>query len=270
MIERIKDTCNRLNIRFFKTSQLIDIKKQDAPGLTSVCCFLLTLMLFSSCKQKNDDHQSKSAHKEVMPEKGKSAATKPDTILNSSTGYVDGRRFMMVCNSGYHLFLLDNKGDTCYQDSVYSPHQKFVDFNGDGYKDILIEYMTNVPGITDVLLYDKAKRTYKKVIDLQNFPSAERIGNSGYYYSYHRSGCADMNWDSDLFYIEGYKAVKIGNISGNECGDTGVKDGIYISKIQGEKQTEFVRLPINTIKRYKDYKWGFIKQYWHRNYKRFL
>lgn len=79
-----------------------------------------------------------------------------------------------------------------------------------------------------------------------------------------------MDWDSDLFYIENYKTVKIGNISGNEYGDTHVKDGIYIHKMQGEKQTEIAKLPISIIKRYKDYKWGFIKQYWHKNYKKFL
>jgi hypothetical protein len=248
----------------------IDIKKPDLPGFKTIFCFLLMLILLGSCKQKKDDHKLKSERKEVIPKQGKSTAIKPDTILNSSIGYVEGRRFVMVCNSGDHLFLLDNKGDTLYQDSVYSPHQKFVDFNGDGYKDILIEYMTNVPGIEDLLLYDRAENTYKKVIDLQNFPSAERIGNSNYYYSYHRSGCADMDWDSDLFYIENYKTVKIGNISGKECGHTGVKDGIYINKMQGEKQTEIAKLPISIIKRYKDYKWGFIKQYWHKNYKRFL
>jgi len=248
----------------------IDSRNPDLPCITSVCCFLLMVILFSSCKQKKDDHKSKSAPAEVAPKPGKSATIKSDTILNSSIGYVEGCRFVIACNSRHHLFLLNNKGDTLYQDSVYSPQQKFVDFNGDGYKDILIEYMTNVPGIEDLLLYDKTKSTYKKVIDLQQFPSAERIGNSNYYYSYHRSGCADMDWDSDLFYIENYKTIKIGNISGNECGDTGVKDGIYISKVQGEKQTEIAKLPISTIKRYKDYKWGFIKQYWHKNYKKFL
>jgi hypothetical protein len=29
-------------------------------------------------------------------------------------------------------------------------------------------------------------------------------------------------------------------------------------------------LPLNTIEKYKDYKWGFIKQFWTKNYSSFL
>lgn len=77
----------------------IDIKKPDLPGITPVFCFLLMLISFGSCKQKNDDHKSKSERKEVIPKQGKSTAIEPDTILNSNIGYVEGRRFVMVCNS---------------------------------------------------------------------------------------------------------------------------------------------------------------------------
>lgn len=102
---------------------------------------------------------------------------------------------------------------------------------------------------------------------MQDFPWAEKIGNTQYYYSYHRSGCADMNWDS---YINNYKKVKIGNISGQECDGTGTKNGPYINKIMGEKRKELAKLPIHTIKQYKEYKWGFIKLYWYKNYKEVL
>ena len=166
--------------------------------------------------------------------------------------------------------MLNAKKDTVYKDSIYSPQQVFVDFNGDGYKDILIDYMTNVPGIEDLLLYDKAQRTYKKVVNFQDFPDPKRIANSAYYYSYHRSGCADMNWDSDLFYIKNYKAVKIGNISGNQCGNEYINEGLYISKMVEGKKIGVNKLPINILKQYKDSKWGFIKRYWQRNYKSFL
>lgn len=155
-------------------------------------------------------------------------------------------------------------------DSVYSPSQQFVDFNGDGYKDILIDYMTNIPGISDLLLYDKGIKSFKKVVDFQDFPAAKRIGDTDYYYSYHRSGCADLDWDSDLFYIKDDQTIGIGNISGRQCGDTGLKDGIYIFKTVADVKTQIDHLPINTIKEYKDFKWGFIEQYWKKNYKRFL
>ena len=232
--------------------------------------FLVLFLLSVSCEQKN--RQSKSIQE---PLESKSQITEftpinPDTLLNSVTGFVDGHRYLITCSSGYNLILQNEKGHTIYQDSVYSPKQEFLDFNGDGYKDILIDYMTNTPGIQDLLLYDITNKTYKKVIDFQRFPSAQRIGNTKYYYSYHRSGCADYNWDSDLFYIENYKSVKIGNIAGRECNDTSIKDGIYINKIIKGEKIEVQKLSIGIIKEYKDYKWGFIAQYWGKNYKKFL
>lgn len=225
--------------------------------------FLQVLWLIS-CQQNAVNNKSVLKDREI-----ELAINKPDTILNSIIGYVDKQNFTMACNNQHTLFLLNEKGDTVYQDSIYSPIQKFVDFNSDGFKDILIEYMTNVPGIMDLLIYDKSERKYKKVVGFQNFPAPQQIADSKYYYSYHRSGCADMNWDSDLFYIENYKTVKIGNISGNQCNDTGINDGIYINKINGKNRMEIDRLPIKILKQYKEHKWGFIKKYWEENYKRF-
>ncbi|MFD1257473.1 hypothetical protein ACFQ3S_11760 [Mucilaginibacter terrae] len=236
------------------------------------CFYLLIFILTFSCKQSTNTNKPILGVRQtaLMLNAYPKKVLKVDTILNSITGNVDDQRFTITCNSAYSLFILNQKRDTIYQDSVYSPHQQFVDFNNDGYKDILIEYMTNVPGITDVLIYDKDNHTFKKVIDLQKFPGSKRIPHSNYYYSYHRSGCADMNWDSDLFYIKNYRTIRIGNISGRQCHDERFKDGIYINQIVGDKKIKIVELPINTIKNYKDYKWGFINQYWKRNYREFL
>lgn len=79
-----------------------------------------------------------------------------------------------------------------------------------------------------------------------------------------------MNWTSDLFYIENYHCIKIGSINGYECENSEIKDGIYIAKISGEKKSPIKELPIRTLKRYKEYKWGFIADYWKRNYGLFL
>lgn len=254
-------------------SRLIFIRRQptySAINIVNGLFFLLTFALFGSCKQKNSQIGSIQKQLVVTSKKNKSTATTPDTILNTITDYVDGRCFVMTCSSGYNLVLKNEKGDTLYQDSVYSPEQVFLDFNGDGYKDILIDYMTSIPGVRDLLLYDLTNKTYRKVIDFQDFPSTERLGYTRYYYSYHRSGCADLNWDSDLFYIENYKTIRIGNIGGRDCKNTGVKDGIYISKIIGQKEIEVQKLDISIIKKYKDHKWGFIAEYWRKNYKKFL
>jgi hypothetical protein len=101
-------------------------------------------------------------------------------------------------------------------------------------------------------------------------PASEAIPHTKYYYSYMHQGCADMNWKSDLFYIDNFKAVKIGTIAGYECADSGIKDGIYINKERQGKKVKVAQLPIKIIYRYKEEKWTFIKAYWYKNYKAFL
>ena len=183
---------------------------------------------------------------------------------------MDGHQITVITTNKNRIFVIKDNYDTIYRDSVFSLNQQFVYFDSDTYKDILLDYSTNMPGIKDVLLYDKVEKTYKKVVDLHDYPAPQRIGNTKYYYSYHHSGCADMNWDSDLFYIENYQTVKIGNISGRQCDDTGVKDGIYINKIVGKKEFRMAELPITVVGKYKDHKWGFIAHYWKQNFRKFL
>ena len=100
--------------------------------------------------------------------------------------------------------------------------------------------MTNVPDIQNLLIYSPKSKSFKEVRNFDSFPYPQKIANSGYYYSYHRNGCADMNWVSDLFHIDNYDCVKIGSIKGYECGDSGIKDGIYISKTSG-KQNNLIK-----------------------------
>jgi hypothetical protein len=146
---------------------------------------------------------------------------------------------------------------------------RFIDFNRDGYKDLFIEYISNVPGDNLLLLYNNKMRTFVEVEGFENFFNASRLGNDNLYYSYERAGCADFNWNSDLFKIVNYKAVKIGYIAGLGCeGDNNL--GVFIYKINGAKEQLIKTYPIIVIKKYREYKWGFIKQYWERNYRKFI
>jgi hypothetical protein len=128
----------------------------------------------------------------------------------------------------------------------------------------------NTPERFDLLLYVPATKSFRQIKNFENFPAPEKINGTKYYYSYHKSGCADANWDSDLFYINNFKAIRIGNISGRQCENSGIKDGLYINKFRNEKKILFKTFNIDTINKYKDYKWGFIKEYWVKNYKLFL
>jgi hypothetical protein len=149
----------------------------------------------------------------------------------------------------------------------YSPaDMKIDDFNNDGYKDILfIHYPTNVPGISNLFLFYYKELTFKEVEDFRNFPDF-KILCKGYYYSYHRSGCADYNWDSDLFYIKDFKAIKIANIHVIECSDA-PKKGIYIYNLTSATPnlTDFIKLG-----KIKGDKWKFIQNYWKKNHKNFF
>jgi len=168
-------------------------------------------------------------------------------------------------------YLLNTKGDTVLKKSDDYIDWEFKDFNKDGYPDILLTYSSNTPYVLDLFLYVPATRKFREIKNFNMFPAPEHIKRTKFYYSYHKSGCADMNWDSDLFYIKGFKAIRIGNIAGRQCDNRdGVKDAVYIRRVHGNKEQLFKTLPIKVIWQYKDLKWGFIKEYWTKNYKTFM
>jgi hypothetical protein len=195
-------------------------------------------------------------------------------IRTTCAAIVDGVRYKAICYTNEDVVIKNLKGSIVFKvnsfDDASFSKLSFTDFNGDGYKDLLIEYMTNVPAICNLALYDKASKKFVRVNGFDRYPEPHRLANTKVFYSYHRSGCADMNWDSDLFIIRNFKPVKLGNINGAECGDSGIKDGIYINKVVNDKNILYKQLPINTITKYKNYKSGFIKSYWQRHYKNFL
>lgn len=142
------------------------------------------------------------------------------------------------------------------------------DFDGDGNKDIFLDKGGNTPEWYDLLLF-VSHNQYRLIEDFDKFPSPLPVTGTRYYYSYHKSGCADRNWDSDLFYIQSYKAVRIGNISGNECNNSGIKDGVYINKIKGEKKTLIKTFAVSILANFKNHKWDFIEHYWTTNFTQF-
>lgn len=124
--------------------------------------------------------------------------------------------------------------------------------------------------VLDLFPYVPITGKFREANNFRDFPAPEQIKGTKFYYSYHKSGCTDLNWDSDLFYIENFKANRIGNIAGRQCDDRdGVKDAVYIHKFRSGKETLFKTLPIDTIWKYKDFKWGFINEYWTKNYNLF-
>lgn len=168
-------------------------------------------------------------------------------------------------------YLLNEKGDTVLKKSDYYFDAEFKDFNKDGHQDIILHYSSNASMVLDLFLYIPTIGKFREVKNFRDFPAPEQLKGTNFYYSYHKSGCADMNWDSDLFKIENSKAIRIGNIAGRQCDNRdGIKDAVYIHKVRNDKEKLFKTLPIDTIWKYKNFKWGFIKEYWTKNYKLFI
>ena len=172
-----------------------------------------------------------------------------------------------TCLKQYNLFSLkSSEGDILYKNDNNPSEYIFTDFNEDGFLDIELHFMTNVPGVNEILIFNPKLKQFTEIENFSSFPASIKIKNTDYYYSYERSGCADSNWDSDLYYLKENKAVKIGNIHAIEC-DNENDNGIYIYKINGENKKQIKLIPIKN----KDFenKWEFIEKYWTENYKKF-
>jgi len=151
---------------------------------------------------------------------------------------------------------------------------EFPDFNKDGYPDIMLTYMGN-NSTYFLYLFDQMTNRFKSIDGFDKYPEAIQLkANSKYYYSYHRAGCADMNWVSDLFKIVNFKTIQVGHIYGQGC-DFEVKQNpqvIEIYKVTNddeEKGKLISKLPyLKFIPDFGD-KWDFIRKYWNKNYKQF-
>ncbi|RYE50587.1 MAG: hypothetical protein EOP48_19505 [Sphingobacteriales bacterium] len=184
----------------------------------------------------------------------------------TKTVIIDGQRFT-AHHDQWDFWIIKSKKDTVVRLEPSFMDFKFSDFNKDGYKDLMLDLGGNIPDNYRLLLYVPKQQTFREVKGFDDLPLPLKIAGTKYFYSYSRAGCADETWVSYLFYVKNYKAVKIGYINGEGCG---INDGIFIYRLLGDKKKLIKRLPLHTIGDYKDYKWGFLKQYWTKNYQRFL
>ncbi len=111
----------------------------------------------------------------------------------------------------------------------------------------------------------------QNIPDYMSFPDAVQLkSNPKYYYSYHRAGCADFDWVSDLFKIVNFKIVQVGHINAQGC--DGEPQVIKIFKIENNNEEEgqlITKLSmVKTLNHFGD-KWEFLEKYWNRNFKKF-
>ena len=181
---------------------------------------------------------------------------------------IQGKKYTVLLTSS-GCYILNTKKDTILRERGDYFGLKCLDFNQDGFPDVFLEESSNTPEMYSLLLYDPLNGRFKKVKNFDLFPSPTRIARTKYYYSYHKNGCADLDWVSDLFYLDHFRTKLIGKIHGSGC-EPDTNQSIHIYKVNGPKQILYKILPISIINSYRDSKWGFIKQYWSKKYTRFL
>jgi hypothetical protein len=234
--------------------------------------FLLLLILLISCRQDKDNGNVVENLKYKTVEKNSSTKPKSTYPLLIDTLKIDSQKFTVVQNDprdykSMNLSILNSKKDTVYiHDGFATNGFKFEDFDGNGITDIRLLQITNVGGISELIFYDNIHKIFKPVKNFDNFPQPSKIKGTKYWASYHRSGCADLNWGSELFKIENFEAIKLGEIEGLGCEDE-KENGIFVYKIKNDLKTRVYAE--NRKPGFYNDKWDFIKNYWNRNFKKF-
>ena len=165
------------------------------------------------------------------------------------------------------LTILNQMQDTVYSHFDYATAGfQFEDFTGNGTLDIRVHQMTNVGGIGQLIVFDQKNKAFINIEAFDNYPEPLKIGKTNFYYSYHRSGCSDFNWGSELFTIDDFKTTQLGYIEGKGCEDE-ERNGIFVYNNIGTKEIEVYSEP-REPGFYGD-KWEFIESYWKKNYKTF-
>lgn len=160
---------------------------------------------------------------------------------------------------------------TTYIDKGGLCDQELIDFNNDGYFDIMF-YRGQQMGDHELYLYDPLNNTFVKSIGFERIREPVQLkSNPNYWYSYCRAGCADMNWTSKLFTFKNFETVEIGYIYGQGCESDEEPQIITIYKVldnDEDKLKPVKELPYSILD-HNAGKWNFIEEYWNDNYKKF-
>lgn len=234
----------------------------------------LVILFLASCSVASNNDRYKTAHSspDHVPEK---LADKYSTHYFDTTYTINNRTFRISTtdlSDKFVLLVASHNTKPALTDTINSDglaNIEFPDFNRDGFPDIMMTYLGN-NGINFLYLFDQTSSMFKNVEGFDDYPEAAQLkANSGFYYSYHRAGCADMNWISDLFRIENFKTIKLGQIHGQGCETEEAPQIIEIYKVQHqdkEKRELVEKYTYNGIIPDHGDKWAFIEKYWNNKY----
>ncbi len=116
---------------------------------------------------------------------------KPDGIidfdkLEGDNVLTAGRKGTAGCGSTLHLkanhrFVMRSVCfgiDTIFKEPEYAIDFEFEDFDRDGFKDARLYYMTNVPGIQNLLIYNQKSKSFKEVRNFDRFPDPHKLAKT--------------------------------------------------------------------------------------------
>lgn len=96
---------------------------------------------------------------------------------NEPISYIDSlqinNKIFIVFQSQNSIFITNNT-DTVFSFIENINGAEFKDFNEDGFIDIVIHYITNVPGIYDLALFNPKTEKFNLVQNFNDFPSPEK------------------------------------------------------------------------------------------------
>ncbi len=168
--------------------------------------------------------------------------------------------------------LLSFNGDTIIKSQDYYSSITFLDINKDSYKDIRVNAFSNTPNQCDNYFYDRKSKTFNLIKNC--YLDINKIKGTEFYFSYNKLGCSDLNWESYLSKIEGFKLVNYGYMNGQGC-DVEIKENPQIIEIykvldENDKNNKLLeKLPYLKQISKNDDKFNFIEKYWKQNCKKF-
>ena len=226
--------------------------------MKSILFAIFGLICINSCLNKSHSQQEVTL----------SSSTIDSSLLKFDSITILGNHFSVFYRDNFMLYVVKEK-DTLIKTGCNNGFD-FEDFNLDGFNDIIIPYLTNVGGIQDVLQFDPNRKQFIRIDNLSKYPMPIRITNN-IFYSYQRAGCADNYWISNLFKVEDFRTFCLGEIWGQGCEPEEKKIDIFKVSSDDCKNKQLIKtLPLDTIYKFQDTKWGFIKYYWTNNYSEFI
>ena len=191
-----------------------------------------------------------------------------NNALIADTVTLNHQKLLRTSADGKFSYLTTLTGDTVLKNPGYYSDVKFIDINEDGYRDIRAFVFSNTPNQCDNFLFDKNKKTFRQIEDCDL--DIQLIKGTPYYFSYNRTGCSDMNWESYLGRIENFRLVQVGHIDGTGC-EGEEQRWIEIYKLHPSSETETLvkKLPYDKYISGNTDKWTFIKTYWSKNWRLF-